>query len=112
MRGHGRSEHMRGGYHAARLAADLWDLIAHFFRAYSVASGGLPSDVRAAHAGFLPTVSGTGLRRNPGDNVTPEQRERDEWFFTEISALCDPEWSARLLANPTRYEHREAIDTI
>ncbi|RYP93581.1 hypothetical protein DL770_000323 [Monosporascus sp. CRB-9-2] len=184
MRGHGRSEHRRGGYHVARLAADLRDVITHLFRAYSVASGGLPSDVRfvpvgcsigaavlwtyvelfgdgdfagfvfvdqaplqdrspfgdwdascahlgcydeatmlaaqqtwirdpsAAHAGLVANCLGYRFAPEPGDNVTAEQRERDERFFTEISALCDPEWLARLLADHTRYDHREAIEAI
>ena len=44
----------------------------------------------------------------PPTSSTP--RDDDERFFTQISRQCDPEWLARLLADHTRYDHREAIE--
>jgi pimeloyl-ACP methyl ester carboxylesterase len=46
------------------------------------------------------------------DRVPAEEQAKDEAFFTEISARCDQSWLARLLADHTRYDHREAIETI
>jgi pimeloyl-ACP methyl ester carboxylesterase len=40
------------------------------------------------------------------------RRERDEAFFVGISAACDGVWLARLLADHTRYDHREACEGI
>ncbi|KAI0116001.1 alpha/beta-hydrolase [Hypoxylon sp. NC0597] len=46
------------------------------------------------------------------DDISDERWRRDEEFFTRISALCDQAWLAKLLADHTRYDHREAIEDI
>jgi len=69
-------------------------------------------DTKAAH---LDLVKGSlGYRHSPreGDNISDKQAREDEAFFTGISAECDPIWLARLLADHTRYDHREAIENI
>jgi pimeloyl-ACP methyl ester carboxylesterase len=48
----------------------------------------------------------------PEDKISKEQRKVDEDFFTEISRSCDGVWLAKLLADHTRYDHREAISLI
>ena len=48
----------------------------------------------------------------PRDGVSEEQARKDEELFVGISALCDGEWLARLMADHTRYDHREAIELI
>lgn len=55
-----------------------------------------------------------GYRNMPedGDEISGAQAEKDELFFTGISRLCDTTWLARLLADHTRYDHREAIELI
>lgn len=206
MRGHGRSSRTRGGYHVARLAADLRDLLAHLRGIHGGGGGGgsggseLPlrfipvgcsigaavlwtyvelfgcedgfagfvfvdqaplqdrspfgdrdaddgsgsgsgSDVvwdasrahrgcydeatmlmaqrtwtrdpAAAHAGLVADCLGYRFAPEPEhDDLSTDRRERDERFFTVISALCDPEWLARLLADHTRYDHREAVEAL
>ncbi|KAK1999775.1 alpha/beta-hydrolase [Colletotrichum falcatum] len=180
MRGHGRSGRTRGGYHVARLAADLRDLVARLRRAAPDAAivpvgcsigaavlwtyvelfgcadfAGLAFvdqaplqdrsafdgwDETRAHAGcydertllaaqrswmgdpaaaHVDLVDGClGYRARPdaaaadGDVPDDDTRRADEAFFTGISALCDPAWLARLLADHTRYDHREAIEAI
>lgn len=44
------------------------------------------------------------------DEVSGAQAAADEAFFTAISRRCDGAWLARLLADHTRYDHREAIE--
>ncbi|KAF6833050.1 alpha beta hydrolase fold protein [Colletotrichum musicola] len=176
MRGHGKSDRTRGGYHVARLAADLHNLVAHLRRAApdvrivpvgcSIGAAVLwtyvelfgPADFAGfvfvdqaplqdrssfdgwdeskAHTGCFDEASMLGAQRfwmekpadayvdlvdgclgyrakpDPKDDVSPETRKKDEEFFTGISALCDPAWLARLLADHTRYDHREAIEMI
>ncbi|WDK09982.1 alpha/beta hydrolase fold protein [Colletotrichum graminicola] len=176
MRGHGRSDRTRGGYHVARLAADLRDLIADLRRAAPGARfvpvgcsigaavlwtyvelfgcadfAGLVfvdqaplqdrssfdgwdesrahtgcydeatmlaaqrfwmGDPAAAHVDLVDGCLGYRARPDPADDVPDEKRRQDEAFFTGISALCDPAWLARLLADHTRYDHREAIEAI
>lgn len=186
MRGHGRSGRSRGGYHVARLAADLRELLAHLREASGrkessalkfipvgcsigaavlwtyvelfgcsdfaglafvdqaplqdrspfggeggwdetrahlgcydektmlAAQETLVRDPEAAHAGLVASCLGYRFAPEPSDAaaISTEQREHDERFFTQISALCDPEWLARLLADHTRYDHREAIEAI
>ncbi|KAJ4308898.1 hypothetical protein N0V84_011822 [Fusarium piperis] len=176
MRGHGRSDRTRGGYHVARLAADLAGLVAYLRKAVpgtcivpvgcSIGAAVLWTyielfgctdfagfvfvdqaplqdrstfddwDKSKAHTGcydeatmlaaqkswiqesnlaHIDLVRGClGYRHAPQqeDGVSAEQAARDEAFFTEISALCDQTWLARLLADHTRYDHREAIETI
>lgn len=176
MRGHGKSDRTRGGYHVARLAADLHNLVAHLRRAApgvrivpvgcSIGAAVLWTyvelfgsadfsgfvfvdqaplqdrsgfdgwDETKAHTGCFDEKSMLGAQRfwidepkaahvdlvdgclgyrakpDPADDVSPETRKEDEDFFTGISALCDPTWLARLLADHTRYDHREAIEMI
>ncbi|KAK1595087.1 Alpha/Beta hydrolase protein [Colletotrichum navitas] len=176
MRGHGRSDRTRGGYHVARLAADLRDLIAELRRAAPGARfvpvgcsigaavlwtyvelfgcadfAGLVfvdqaplqdrssfdgwdesrahagcydekttlaaqrfwmGDPAAAHVDLVDGCLGYRAKPDPADDVPAEKRREDEAFFTGISALCDPAWLARLLADHTRYDHREAIEAI
>ncbi|TIC97060.1 AB hydrolase superfamily protein YdjP [Colletotrichum higginsianum] len=177
MRGHGSSDRTRGGYHVARLAADLRDLVAHLRRAapdvaivpvgcsigaavlwtYVELFGAAADfagfvfvdqaplqdrspfdgwgesrahtgcydertmlaaqrfwidDPAAAHVDLVDGCLGYRAKPSPDDDVSPETRRRDEDFFTGISALCDQTWLARLLADHTRYDHREAIETI
>ncbi|GAB1319929.1 hypothetical protein MFIFM68171_10139 [Madurella fahalii] len=179
IRGHGRSAHSKGGYHVARLAADLRELLAHLRQTV----GGAPAprvfpvgcsigaavlwtyvelfgesdfagfvfvdqaplqdrslfgawDETKAHRGCYDEKSTLaaqeawisrpeetyrglvaeclGYRCQPRgtDKVSEEEAKRDEEFFTGISALCDGVWLARLLADHTRYDHREAIEGI
>ncbi|KAL4726037.1 hypothetical protein ACLX1H_006713 [Fusarium chlamydosporum] len=69
-------------------------------------------DSKAAHVDLA--VGCLGYRHAPKeeDKVSVEQQAKDETFFTEISGRCDQSWLARLLADHTRYDHREAIETI
>lgn len=176
MRGHGSSGRTPGGYHVARLAADLHGLVSLLRRL----APGLPIvpvgcsigaavlwtyvelfgwsdfagfvfvdqaplqdrspfdawDASKAHTGcydeatlleaqkswmqdtkqaHLDLVKGClGYRHAPkaSDTVSEEQAAKDEAFFTQISASCDQSWLARLLADHTRYDHREAIERI
>ncbi|ROT41719.1 alpha/beta-hydrolase [Sodiomyces alkalinus F11] len=180
MRGHGRSSRTPGGYHVARLAADLRDLLAHIRRHTSapivpvgcsigaavlwtyvelftasdfagfifvdqgplqdrsVFGGGWDasrahtgcydeatlraaqdfwtSDPPAAHRDLVAGCLGYRQAPPAGENgpppPSPEQAAEDEAFFTRTSALCDSVWLARLMADHTRYDHREAIDMI
>ncbi|XXG95581.1 hypothetical protein Hte_001848 [Hypoxylon texense] len=187
MRGHGSSEHTRGGYHVARLAADLRGLLRHL----QGASAGLPGalenivpvgcsigaavlwtyvelfdpprslagfafvdqaplqdrspfggwdaskahlgcydeattqaaqrawidDPAAAHRGLVRSCLGYRCRPEAEDETSDgewrrRRGEEDEAFFTQISARCDGAWLARLLADHTRYDHREALERI
>ncbi|KAJ4422305.1 hypothetical protein N0V82_003060 [Gnomoniopsis sp. IMI 355080] len=65
-----------------------------------------------AHKGLVSECLGYRFAPENTDNVSPEQATRDEEFFTSISRLCDGSWLARLLADHTRYDHREAIEMI
>ncbi|KAK4184759.1 AB hydrolase superfamily protein YdjP [Podospora australis] len=179
MRGHGRSGHSRGGYHVARLAADLRELLAHL-RATGLAARDtriVPvgcsigaaivwtyielfgdadfagfifvdqaplqdrsrfdgwdeskahrgcydehsmlaaqeawiSSPAETHKGLVKECLGYRYKRLEADAVTDEQARADEEFFTTISARCDGTWLARLLADHTRYDHREACELI
>lgn len=185
LRGHGRSGHPQHGYHVARLALDLDNLITHLRRTFpgttrtkfiavgcSIGAAVLwthlelfggdpatspfagmvfvdqaPLQDRAerfgwgegmAHRGCFDerTMLGAqaawsdrleeaarglvgeclgyraGVRRE-GDRVVLEGEERkDEEFFVGISRLCDGRWLARLIADHTRYDHREAIELV
>jgi len=69
-------------------------------------------DTTNAHVGLATECLGYRFRpesARPEILVTPEQWRIDEVFFTGISALCNPVWLARLLADHTRYDHRDAI---
>ncbi|KAH6838543.1 Alpha/Beta hydrolase protein [Chaetomium sp. MPI-CAGE-AT-0009] len=183
LRGHGRSGHnpARGGYHVARLAADLHELITHLRTTASntptptkfipigcsigaailwtytelfgeaalagcVVVDQAPLQDRAAlglggtwgaglahsgcydeatmlaaqrawveeparaHAGLVRECLGYRFAPREGEVVAEEERVGDEAFFVGISALCDGVWLARLLADHTRYDHREACE--
>lgn len=184
MRGHGASGRCRGGYHVARLAADLRDVLATVrasapdvrfvpvgcsigaavlwtyvelfgdadFAGFVFAdqaplqdrhpslgadgAGDMLWDETRCHRGCYDEASMRAAQRawaeTPGeahmglareclgyvfapedkDGVSAEQREEDLAFFAGISALCDGVWLARLLADHTRYDHREAIEGI
>ncbi|KAK3357927.1 Alpha/Beta hydrolase protein [Lasiosphaeria hispida] len=178
LRGHGRSGHSAGGYHVARLAMDLHNLLEHLrtvtdtpnidfipvgcsigaavLWTYIELFGGCtpftgmlfvdqaPLQDRSpffgwhegrAHTGCYDEVTMTnaqsawieqpaaaarglvaeclGYRFLPRDEeVGVEQRRADEEFFVGISALCDGRWLARLIADHTRYDHREALELI
>ncbi|EWG48197.1 hypothetical protein FVEG_08059 [Fusarium verticillioides 7600] len=175
MRGHGDSSQTRGGYHVARLAADLSGLVAHIHKAASVSIVPVGCSIGAAvlwtyvelfgcndFAGFVfvdqaplqdrsvfdgwdeskahtgcydektmlaaqyswinnsqkahldLAIGCLGYRYAPKEEegISAEQQAKDEAFFTNISAKCDQTWLARLLADHTRYDHREAIETI
>ncbi|KAI5921235.1 Alpha/Beta hydrolase protein [Camillea tinctor] len=66
----------------------------------------------AAHRDLVRACLGYRHAPEPADGqgAAPEQARRDEDFFVRISAQCDGEWLARLLADHTRYDHREAIE--
>lgn len=55
-----------------------------------------------------------GYRYQPAeeDNISAEDAKRDEEFFVGISDECDGKWLARLMADHTRFDHREAIEEI
>ncbi|KAK0631022.1 Alpha/Beta hydrolase protein [Bombardia bombarda] len=183
MRGHGASGRPAGGYHVARLAADLRELIAHLRAAASSSNlrivpvgcsigaavlwtyvelfgcadfagfvfvdqaplqdqsllcgrddwdetrchtgcydeksmlgaqeAWVLEDRRAeTHRGLVGECLGYRQAGYMGREVSEEEREKDEEYFTGISALCDGVWLARLLADHTRYDHREAIELI
>jgi pimeloyl-ACP methyl ester carboxylesterase len=188
MRGHGRSghNHSRGGFHVARLAADLRELLAHVrqqtgddtnkikfipvgcsigaavlwtyvelfgdrdFAGYvfvdqaplqdraALGLGGVwdaglahrgcfdegtmlaaqrgwvtSAEERAqTHKGLVQECLGYRFLPREGDGVEEEEARRDEEFFAGISAGCDGVWLARLLADHTRYDHREACEGI
>ncbi|KAI1803334.1 alpha/beta-hydrolase [Daldinia bambusicola] len=180
MRGHGRSGRPLGGYHVARLAADLRGLVAHLRNSVNragsvkivpvgcsigaavlwtyvelfgcddfsgfvfVDQGPLQDrspfgnwdaskshlgcydeqtmqaaqqewihDSANAHKGLVQSCLGYRHAPEPAtDDLSDERRQRDEEFFTRISAQCDQTWLAKLLADHTRYDHREAIADI
>ncbi|KAM0248478.1 hypothetical protein ACHAP5_003424 [Fusarium lateritium] len=175
MRGHGDSDRTRGGYHVARLAADLAGLVTHIRKTApeviivpvgcSIGAAVLWTyielfkndfagfvfvdqaplqdrssfdgwgeskahtgcydektllaaqhswihDSKAAHVDLATGCLGYRHAPKNEDRVSAEQQAKDEAFFTEISARCDQSWLARLLADHTRYDHREAIETI
>lgn len=177
MRGHGASGRTRGGYHVARLAADLRDIVEALrktqadvqvvpvgcsigaavlwtyvelfadsdFAGFVFADQAPLQDRSAfdawdetkAHKGCYDEATMLAAQRawtdtpdeahkglvgdclgyrfapaEGGDDVSAEQSARDEEFFTGISRLCDGAWLARLLADHTRYDHREAIEEI
>ncbi|KXJ92516.1 Alpha/Beta hydrolase protein, partial [Microdochium bolleyi] len=58
---------------------------------------------------FAPSTTSTSVS-TPAQQR--QQEDNDEAFFTSISAQCDPVWLARLLADHTRYDHRDAIGEV
>lgn len=178
MRGHGSSSHSTHGYHVARLAMDLHDLIGHlkshtgnsqlkiiavgcsigaaivwtYVELFGSAAdfAGLvfvdqaPLQDRSLF-GWGPAQTHKGLydeatmiaaqqawtdrldeaahglvyeclgyRHQPvdTDDVSADQAARDVDFFVTISKQCRGEWLAKLIADHTRYDHREAIELI
>ncbi|KAI8623273.1 alpha/beta-hydrolase [Xylariaceae sp. FL1651] len=177
MRGHGDSGHTRGGYHVARLATDLRDIVTYLYRASrqdlkiiavgcSIGAAVLWTYVelfgckdfaafvfvdqaplqdrspfgewnsKKAHKGCYDEAtmlsaqklwihdpdaahrdlvqSSLGYRHLPiaTDGISEEQKQEDETFFVGISALCDQQWLAKLMCDHTRYDHREAVESI
>jgi pimeloyl-ACP methyl ester carboxylesterase len=181
LRGHGRSGHSRSGYHVARLAKDLHELITIVIRSQSQETriyavgcsigaavlwtyvelftdfqfAGLVFvdqaplqdrsmfdgwDLGLAHYGCYDEATTLEAQRSwasddskvreetysglvssclgyryaplPEDNISNGQKRADEEFFTAISRDCHGPWLARLLADHTRYDHREAIELI
>ncbi|KAF3767559.1 alpha/beta-hydrolase [Cryphonectria parasitica EP155] len=176
MRGHGASGRCKGGYHVARLAADLrsilvrlrlsqpdvrivpvgcsigaavlWTYVELFgddeFAGFVFADQAPLQDRSTFGGGWDATKSHTGCYDEEtmltaqqdwvneplrayrslvegclGYRADPErpgiggaQESQDEAFFVAISQLCDSVWLARLLADHTRYDHREAIEQI
>ncbi|KAK0738686.1 Alpha/Beta hydrolase protein [Schizothecium vesticola] len=181
LRGHGRSGRPPHGYHVARLALDLDNLVTHLRRTFpdtkfiavgcSIGAAVLwthlelfggdsktspfagfvfvdqaPLQDRAerfgwgagmAHRGCYDERTMLGAQEawserleeaarglvgeclgyragaREGDRVVlKEEEERDEVFFVGISKLCNGRWLARLIADHTRYDHREAIELV
>ncbi|KAI1322680.1 alpha/beta-hydrolase [Xylariaceae sp. FL0255] len=58
--------------------------------------------------------SSLGYRHLPKatEDISEEQKKTDEELFVGISALCDQEWLAKLMCDHTRYDHREAVESI
>ena len=68
---------------------------------------------RAVYEGLVEECLGYRFRPEEGDPVAGDARwERDEEFFVRISEGCDGVWLARLMADHTRYDHREACEAI
>jgi pimeloyl-ACP methyl ester carboxylesterase len=181
MRGHGKSEHTKHGYHVARLAMDLKEIIEHVIfkhnpamHIYAVGCSigaavlwtyvelftdhdlagfvfvdqaplqdqslfdnwgpGLhhygcyneattlaaqaawaspdPKVREETYVGLVDSCLGYRYAPAPSDKIDSAQRQEDEAFFASISSSCDGTWLARLLADHTRYDHREAIGLI
>ncbi|KAK3902250.1 Alpha/Beta hydrolase protein [Staphylotrichum tortipilum] len=62
------------------------------------------------YKGLVRECLGYRFKPEEGDGVGEEEAGRDEEFFTGISRGCDSVWLARLLADHTRYDHREACE--
>lgn len=182
LRGHGESGRPNGGYHVARLAADLKELVTHLRSAVSSiidskdfeimpvgcsigaailwtyvelfsdtdfaglvfvdqaplqdrssfdswdeskahrgcfdeasmlgAQKAWTEDAENAYKGLVQDCLGYRFAPQEGDDVSEERTKADEEFFTGESRKCDTAWLARLLADHTRYDHREACETI
>jgi pimeloyl-ACP methyl ester carboxylesterase len=176
LRGHGNSGHSGGGYHVARLAADLKELIVYLKtdnpnvkifpvgcsigaavlwtyvelfsdmdfsgmvfvdqaplqdrssiddwdeskahrgcfdeKSLSIAQHVWINDPEAAFKGLVADCLGYRYQPLAGENVSEECRKNDEEFFVSQSRRCNTKWLARLLADHTRYDHREACQQI
>lgn len=176
LRGHGNSGRPKGGYHVARLAADLKEVVSHvrevapkvqivpvgcsigaavlwtyvelfsdsdFAGMVFVDQAPLQDrssfdawDQSKAHRGCFDENSMLGAQEDwmknsedafkglvadclgyrynplPEDDTSEERKTRDEEFFTGQSRRCNTTWLARLLADHTRYDHREACEQI
>lgn len=72
-----------------------------------------PAERHATHLGLVNECLGYRFHPLPSDRITESQRQSDEDFFTKISAQCPSgEWLAKLIADHTRYDHREACEMI
>ncbi|KAI1205547.1 alpha/beta-hydrolase [Annulohypoxylon truncatum] len=70
-------------------------------------------DPGATHAELVRSCLGYRFAPDPStDDISDEAWRADEEFFVSISKRCDQVWLARLLADHTRYDHREAIEDI
>jgi pimeloyl-ACP methyl ester carboxylesterase len=72
------------------------------------------NQTQSAHLSLVQECLGYRYLPEPKDIVKEgtEQAVKDEEFFNSISAKCEPTWLAQLLADHTRYDHREAIEQI
>lgn len=176
LRGHGNSGRPKGGYHVARLATDLKDIISHVKnvvpgikvvpvgcsigaailwtyvelfndddfagmvfvdqaplqdrsafdswddtkahrgcfdeRSMLGAQEAWTRDPENAFKGLVGDCLGYRYQPLPGDDTSEERGASDEEFFTSQSRRCNTLWLARLLADHTRYDHREACEQI
>ncbi|KAK3495376.1 Alpha/Beta hydrolase protein [Neurospora hispaniola] len=72
-----------------------------------------PEDRHATHLGLVDECLGYRHKPLPTDKIDEKERKKDEEFFTGISAQCPSgEWLAKLIADHTRYDHREACEGI
>lgn len=67
-------------------------------------------DKEEVYKGLVRECLGYRFAPEDADEVSGAQAAADEAFFTSISRRCDGAWLARLLADHTRYDHREAIE--
>ncbi|KAK7942596.1 uncharacterized protein PG986_011709 [Apiospora aurea] len=69
----------------------------------------------AAHRGLVEGCLGYRVQPLDGEEQSAEYAQKkaaDEAFFVGESRRCDGVWLARLLADHTRYDHREAVEAI
>ncbi|EGO58448.1 hypothetical protein NEUTE1DRAFT_82875 [Neurospora tetrasperma FGSC 2508] len=67
----------------------------------------------ATHLGLVDECLGYRHKPLPTDKISEEEKKKDKEFFTGISALCPSgEWLAKLIADHTRYDHRDACEGI
>lgn len=67
-------------------------------------------DKEEVYKGLVRECLGYRFAPEDSDEVSGAQAAADEAFFTAISRRCDGAWLARLLADHTRYDHREAVE--
>lgn len=70
------------------------------------------NDAENAFKGLVADCLGYRHDPLPGDDTSDERTSEDELFFTSQSRRCDTVWLAKLLADHTRYDHREAVEQI